>query len=108
MRIEPTNQQVTPTFVRDESVNQVQQQQQTTRQPEQSQRSGDADKLSISQTASSINEAASSVKSTEQFRSDRVAEIKAQLESNSYNANNKTVAEKMVARIGSFLNGASA
>lgn len=109
MRIEPTNHQVTPTFVRDESINQVQQQQQQpSRQSEQPQKSGDADKLSISQAANSIIEAASSVKAVEQFRSNKVAEIKAQLESNSYDANNKTVAERMIARIGSFLNGASA
>ncbi len=107
MRIESTNHQVTPASIRDESVNQVQQQQ-ATRQSEQSQKSGDADKLSISQTANSINEAASSVKSAEQFRADRVSEIKAQLESNSYDANSKTVAERMIARIGNFLNGSSA
>lgn len=110
MRIESTNHQVSTTFVRDESVNQVQQQQQqqSTKQQEQVQKSGDSDKVSISQTANSINEAASSIKSAEQFRSDKVSEIKAQVESNAYEANSKNVAEKMIAKIGSFLKGASA
>jgi flagellar biosynthesis anti-sigma factor FlgM len=108
MRIESSNPQVSPGIVRDESVNQVQQQQQATRQPEQAKKPVNADKLSISQTANSINEAASSLKSAEQFRTNKVTEIKTQLETNSYITNFKAVAEKVIAQIGSFLRGASA
>jgi flagellar biosynthesis anti-sigma factor FlgM len=108
MRIEPASQQINPAFIRDESVNQVQQQQQSNKQSEQPNRAGKSDKLSISQTANSINAAASEVKSAEQFRTDKVAQIKAQLESNSYDPGSRNVAEKMIAQIGAFLKGVSA
>ena len=109
MRIDPASQQTSPAYIRDEAVNQVQQQQQASRQAEQfrSEKS-EKDKLSISQAANSINEAASEVKSSEQFRADKVAQIKAQLESNSYDPGSRNVAEKMIAQIGNFLKGASA
>lgn len=108
MRIDPASQQISPAYIRDESVNQVQQQQQAEKQSEQSRAAEKSDKLSISQAASSINDAAAEVKSAEQYRSDKVAQIKAQLESNSYEPNSRNVAEKMIAQIGSFLRGASA
>ncbi|GAM08426.1 anti-sigma-28 factor, FlgM [Geobacter sp. OR-1] len=108
MRIEPTSHQVNPAFIRDESVNQIQQQQQPNKQAEQSTGSEKSDKLSISQAANSINEAASELKSSEQFRADKVAQIKAQLESNSYDPGSRNVAEKMISQIGSFLKGVSA
>jgi len=111
MRIESASQQVSTAFIRDETVNQVQQQQQAGSQPEQvnkPEKSEKSDKLSISQVANSINEAASDVKSDEKFRSDKVAQIKSQIESNSYDPGSRNVAEKMIAQIGSFLKGVSA
>ena len=108
MRIETTSHQINPAIVRDESVNQIQQQQQANKQPEQNSKPDKSDKLSISQAANSINEAASQIKSAEQFRSDKVAQIKSQLESNSYDPSTRNVAEKMIAQIGSFLKGVSA
>mgnify|MGYP001369155958 CR=1 FL=1 len=108
MRIESTNQQVNPAIVRDEAVNQIQQQQQASKQSEQARKEEKADKLSISQAANSINEVASEVKSAEQFRADKVSQIKAQIESNSYDPKSRDVAEKMIAQIGSFLKGVSA
>lgn len=108
MKIEETSQQVAVNYVREESVNQVQQAQQNNKQAEQPKKSGEADKLSISQTANSINEAAAAIKSADQFRADKVNEIKAQLDSGSYSPNSKDVAEKMISKIGSFLKGVSA
>jgi flagellar biosynthesis anti-sigma factor FlgM len=107
MRIEPSSQQINPAFVRDESISQIQQQQ-PNRQSEQTSKSEKSDKLSISQAANSINEAASDIKSAEQFRTDKVAQIKAQLESNAYDPGSRNVADKMLAQIGSFLKGVSA
>lgn len=109
MRVESTSNQINSAFIRDESVNQVQQQQQPlSKQADQSGKQAKSDNLSISQIASSINEAASQIKASEQFRSDKVSQIKAQLDTNSYNPGSKNVAEKMMAKIGDFLTGASA
>lgn len=110
MRVESTSNQINPAFIRDESVNQIQQQQQqpASNQTGQTGKTEKSDNLSISQLASSINEAASQIKSAEQFRTEKVSQIKTQLETNSYNPGSKNVAEKMIARIGDFLKGASA
>lgn len=106
MRVEQTTNQINPAFIREESVNQVQQQQQQTgSQPAKTEKS---DRTSISQAASSINEVAAQLKSSEQFRADKVSQIKAQIESNSYDPKSKDVAEKMIAQIGNFLRGVSA
>lgn len=107
MRVEQTTNQISPAYVRNESVNQVQQQQSGS-QSDKTQKSDKSDKLSISQTANSINEVAAQIKSEEQFRTDKVSQIKAQVESNSYDPKSRDVAEKMIAQIGSFLKGVSA
>jgi flagellar biosynthesis anti-sigma factor FlgM len=106
MRVEQTTNQISPAFIREESVNQVQQQQQ--QGSSQSAKTEKSDKLSISQAANSINEVAAQIKTTEQFRADKVSQIKAQIESNSYDPKSRDVAEKMIAQIGSFLKGVSA
>lgn len=107
MRVEQTTNQISPAFVRNESVNQVQQQQ-IGSQSDKAQKSDKSDKLSISQTANSINEVAAQIKSADQFRTDKVSQIKAQIESNSYDPKSRDVAEKMISQIGSFLKGVSA
>lgn len=105
MRIEESNQQVAVNYIREETVNQVAQQ--NARQTEENKKQAEADKLSISQTADSISKTASATGS-EQFRADKVAELKAQVESGAYNVSSQSVAERMIARIGSFVKGASA
>lgn len=106
MRIEESNQQVAVNYIREETVNQVAQQ--NARQAEENKKQAEADKLSISQTADSISKTASSATGSEQFRADKVAELKAQVESGAYNVSSQSVAERMIARIGSFVKGASA
>jgi negative regulator of flagellin synthesis FlgM len=108
VRIEESNQQVSLNYVRDNTVNQVQPQQQSAQQPEPAKKAAESDRLAISQTATTINEAASSANDADQFRADRVAELKSKVESGSYSVNSRDVAEKMLPRIGSFLKGASA
>ena len=107
MRIEESNQQVSINHLRDQAAVE-QTTQQNARQADQNKKTAEADKLSISQTADSISNAASDLKGQEQFRADRVNELKAQVETGSYNVNSKDVAEKMIAKIGSFVKGASA
>ena len=107
MRIEESNQQVSINHLRDQAAVE-QTTQQNARQADQNKKTAEADKLSISQTADSISKAASDLKGQEQFRADRVNELKAQVETGSYNVNSKDVAEKMIAKIGSFVKGASA